>query len=273
MDIVRTGPRILLLLITAVYVVLIVLAIFSEHLIFQPHAPSYGLDGLALAGRGTVQTFTIPCRGGSLAAAYLPNPGAHYTLLYNHGNGEDMGDDMPILEDYRRAGFAVLAYDYNGYGRSAGRASETAVYRNAEAAYDFLTGKLQVSPERVISFGQSLGAAAAIHLASSRPVAGLIAQAPFLSAFRLVTQVPIVPWDKFNNARVIRSVHCPVLIAHGRNDEVIPFWHGERIYQLANQPKAHIWLDGAGHNDVMLVANRPFLAAIQNFAAQLPAGK
>jgi fermentation-respiration switch protein FrsA (DUF1100 family) len=123
----------------------------------------------------------------------------------------------------------------------------------------------------VISFGQSLGAAA-IHLASVRPVAGLIAQAPFLSAFRVVTRVQVVPWDKFDNARVIRSVHCPVLIAHGRRDEVIPFWQGERIYQLANQPKEPIWLDGAGHNDVMLVASRPFLAAIRNFAARLPAG-
>ena len=66
-------------------------------------------------------------------------------------------------------------------------------------------------------------------------------------------------------------MHCPVLIAQGRRDEVIPFWHGERIYALANQPKEHIWLDGAGHNDVMLVASQPFLAAIRNFASRLPA--
>jgi abhydrolase domain-containing protein 17 len=271
MKFLRTGVRIMLTFLVGVYVLLIALAIFSDRLIFQPHPAGYDLETLARAAPG-VQTFRIPCEFGGIAAAYLPNSGARYTLLYSHGNGEDMGDDLPILEEYRRAGFAVFAYDYNGYGASEGRPSEAAVYRDVEAAFDFLTGTMEVPPERVIAFGHSLGAAAAIHLAASRPVAGLIAQAPFLSAFRVLTRVQIVPWDKFNNARTIGRVHCPVLVAQGRNDEVIPFWHGERIYGLANQPKEHIWLDGAGHNDVMLVASRPFLAAIQNFAAGLQRG-
>jgi abhydrolase domain-containing protein 17 len=269
MILLRAAVRVLMIVIAAVYSVIVILAVFSDHLIFQPHAPSYGPDGLTLEAQGAVQTFTVPCEGGNLAAAFLPSPGAYYTLLYSHGNGEDMGDVLPMLEDYRRAGFAVFAYDYNGYGQSAGRASEAAVYRNAEAAYDFLTGPLHVPADRVMAFGHSLGAAASIHLASRRPVAGLIVLAPFLSAFRLVTQVQIVPWDKFDNARVIRSVRCPVLVAHGRRDEVIPFGHGARIYELANQPKEYVWLDGARHNDVMQVANRPFLAAIQSFAAQV----
>jgi fermentation-respiration switch protein FrsA (DUF1100 family) len=67
-------------------------------------------------------------------------------------------------------------------------------------------------------------------------------------------------------------VHCPVLVAHGRRDEVIPFWHGERIYELANKPKQKVWLDGAGHNDVMLVASQKFVTAIQSFAGQLQPG-
>ncbi len=269
MNVLRTGVRILVMVIAVSYALLVGLAFFSDHLIFQPHRPSYEMNALVLPGSGEVQNFTFPCKSGMLAAAYLPNPEARYTLLYSHGNGEDMGDDLAILDAYRRAGFAVFAYDYNGYGQSAGRPSEAAVYGNVEAAYDFLTGTLHVPAESVISFGHSLGAAAAIHLAASRPVAGLVAQAPFLSAFRVITGVPIVPWDKFNNARAIRRVHCPVLIAHGRRDEVIPFWQGERIYELASQPKQHIWLEQAGHNNVMRVSSRPFLAAIQNFAQHL----
>jgi fermentation-respiration switch protein FrsA (DUF1100 family) len=269
MKILRTGVRTLLTFLAAFYLLLLMLAIFSDHLIFQAHASSYRLETLAHRVHGEVQTYTIHTESGPLAAAYLPNPEARYTLLYSHGNGEDLGDDLPVLEEYRHAGFAVFAYDYNGYGQSAGRASESAVYRDSEAAFDFLTGTLHVPPSQVIAFGHSLGAAAAIHLAASRPVAGLIAQAPFLSAFRVITRVQIVPWDKFNNARTIQTVHCPVLIAHGRRDGVIPFWHGERIYALANQPKQNLWLDHAGHNDVMLVASEPFIAAIQSFAARL----
>jgi fermentation-respiration switch protein FrsA (DUF1100 family) len=219
-----------------------------------------------------VKSFRVPCQDGALAAVYLPNTEAQFTLLYSHGNGEDIGDDLPMLEEFRNAGFAVFAYDYNGYGQSEGRPSEAALYRSVDAAFDFLTGTLHVKPERVIAFGHSLGAAAAIHLAANRPIAGLVAESPFISAFRVLTRYPIVPWDKFNNARMIRKVHCPVLIAHGRRDEVISFWHGERLYQLANPPKWQVWLDGAGHNDVMVVASREFLDAVRNFAGRLLQG-
>ena len=268
---VRTGIRIMLTFLVVVYVLIVVLALFSDRLIFLPHRAGYDLDSLAAISHGAVQGHRIPCQGGALAAIYLPTPQARFTLLYSHGNGEDIGDDLPVLEEFRRAGFAVFAYDYNGYGQSEGRPSEAAVYRNVEAAFDYLTGTLHVPPENIIAFGHSLGAAAAIHLAANHPVAGLIAQAPFLSAFRVLTRVQLLPWDKFNNARAIRRVHCPVLIAQGRRDEVIPVWQGERIFRLANPPKWQVWLDGAGHNDVMLVASREFIAGIQSFAQQLQA--
>ena len=116
---------------------LVGLAIVSDRLIFQPHPAGYDLETLAeRRGRSgifcRVPAAKLPrpaCKPsaylaspGAIAAAYLPNPEARYTLLYSHGNGEDMGDDLPILEEYRRAGFAVFAYDYNGYGASTGRA-------------------------------------------------------------------------------------------------------------------------------------------------------
>jgi hypothetical protein len=269
MKLLRTGVCILLTLLATLYFLMLMLAVFSDHFIFQPHAPRYRVESLSLYAHGPVETFTIPTANGPIVAAWLPNPDARFTLLYSHGNGEDLGDDIAMLAEYRRAGFAVFTYDYNGYGHSAGRPSESAVFADSEAAFDFLSSTLHVPPSRIISFGHSLGAAAAIHLAASRPVAGLIAQAPFLSAFRVITQIQIAPWDKFNNARTIQKVHCPVLIAHGRRDMVIPFWHGERIYRLANQPKEHFWLDNAGHNDVMLVSAPQWVAAIQAFAARL----
>jgi hypothetical protein len=251
------------------YVLLVLLAIFSDHLIFQPHPAAYRLATLALEAGGPVETYRIPTAYGAIAAAWLPNPQARYTLLYSHGNGEDLGDDIAILAEYRRAGFAVFAYDYNGYGLSQGRPTEAAVYGDVEAAYGFLTTQLHVPPAQVISFGHSLGAAAAIHLAAHRPVAGLIAHAPFVSAFRLVTQVQIVPWDKFNNASEIQRVHCPVLVIHGRRDEVIAFRQGERIFRLANEPKRFLRMEEAHHNDTMILESGVFLRGIREFAAGL----
>jgi fermentation-respiration switch protein FrsA (DUF1100 family) len=249
---------------------LILLAFSCDKLIFQPHACGYQLDKLHAE---EIHAFRIPAGDSKIAAIYLPNPNARYTLLYSHGNGEDIGDDLPFLEEFRRAGFAVLAYDYEGYGASEGRPSEKAVYRDVEAAYDYLVNVLRVPPQLVIAHGHSLGAAAAIHLASVRPVVGLIADAPFLSAFRVITRAQILPWDEFNNARTIRKVHCPVLVIQGRNDEVIPFWHGERIYELANQPKQKLWIEGAGHNDAMAIAPGKYVAAMQEFARGLENGQ
>jgi hypothetical protein len=204
-----------------------------------------------------------------ISAVFLPNPEAKYTLLFSHGNAEDIGNDLPMLELYRQAGFSVFAYDYRGYGTSTGHPSEKGVHEDAIAAYNYLTAQLHVKPERVIAMGRSVGCAPAIYVAAHRKVAGLMAEAPFTTAFRVFTHIPLLPWDKFNNMREIRNVHAPVLIIHGRNDQVIPFWHGERVFSNANNPKQFVPVEGAGHNDVLMVTGRKYLEEMTRFASSL----
>jgi hypothetical protein len=117
--------------------------------------------------------------------------------------------------------------------------------------------------------GRSVGCAPAIHLAANNKVAGLIAEAPFMTAFRVLTHYSLLPWDKFNNLREIKKVRVPVLIIHGRHDQVVPFWHGERVFQAANQPKQFIAIDSAGHNDILFVAGKRYFDALQHFTAEL----
>jgi abhydrolase domain-containing protein 17 len=261
--------RILLILVGVGYLSLIVLAMFADRLIFLPHPSSYRDSDFTVTRMTDIQHVKIPSGNATISAVYLANPSATYTVIYSHGNGEDIGDDLPILESLRDAGFAVFAYDYRGYGTSTGSPSEQGVYEDAHAAYEYVTQTLHVPASHVIAFGHSLGAAAAIELAASRPVAGLIADAPFLSAFRVLTRVQILPWDKFNNAARIRQVKCPVLVIQGKADGVIPWWHGQRIYELANQPKRFLWIDGAGHNDALVVAERQYLQAVSEFATSI----
>jgi abhydrolase domain-containing protein 17 len=104
---------------------------FSEHLIFQPQPTTYQdtPEILKLETPDRIQ----------LSALYLPNPKATYTLLYSHGNAEDLGDIRPILEDLRKAGFSVFAYDFRGYGTSQGAPSEQKSYLDIETAYSYLT--------------------------------------------------------------------------------------------------------------------------------------
>jgi fermentation-respiration switch protein FrsA (DUF1100 family) len=270
MKILKRLLRLAILFVVVAYLGLMVLALKSDSMIFLPHPSSYRLPELATSGARDVRPLSFASGKASIAAVYLPNPSARYTLLFSHGNAEDIGDDLALLDDLRHDGFAVLAYDYRGYGSSDGVSSEKSVYQDVESAYEFVTGTLHVPPGQIIGFGRSLGCAAAIHLAVARPVAGLIIQSPFLSAFRVLTRVRMLPWDKFDNATQIRRVHCPVLVIHGRADNVVPWWHGERIYKLANEPKQFLWVDHAGHNDVEMVASQRYFAVLRAFSASFP---
>lgn len=264
--------RVLLIVLGAMYLAIVVLALTSDRIIFQPQSSTYTIDSLG----AELSKFSPPAQmlqltsgAQTITAIYLPNPNARFTLLFSHGNAEDIGADMFFLQSFYRAGFSVMGYDYRGYGTSTGKPSEQGIYEDGFTAYDYLTQKLHVPPNEVISMGRSLGSAVAIHLAARRQVAGLVVEAPFLSAFRVLTRVQVLPWDKFNNARDIRKVHVPVLIIHGRNDRVVLFWHGERLFKLANQPKTFLPIDGAGHNDIVLLAGHKYVRELQQFAATL----
>jgi fermentation-respiration switch protein FrsA (DUF1100 family) len=235
---------------------------FADRMIFLPPVTEY---------RDTSGTVKLKSRDGvEISAVYLPNPYGSHTILFSHGNAEDLGTLARELESMRTLGFAVFAYDYHGYGTSGGKATEQKSYEDIDAAYDYLTQILKVPPERIIAHGRSLGGAVAIDLASRKPLGGLIVESSFVSAFRVVTGYPVFPFDKFRNSGKIRNVHCPVLIIHGRQDEVIPFWHGERLFALANEPKMKLWVD-SGHNNLKPVAGHQYARTMLEFVDLLKA--
>lgn len=234
---------------------------FSGRAIFLPHPSSYRDTPEIIKLRST--------RGNLISALYLPNPSAKFTLLVSHGNAEDLGDDRDWLEDLRRAGFSVFAYDYQGYGTSQGRPSEKGAYDDEMAAFEYLTGNLKTPLDHIIILGRSVGSGPAVHLAARTAVAGVILQSPFVSAFRVVTRIPLLPFDRFPNYKEIRRVRVPVLIIHGEQDSVIAIWHGRRLYELAAQPKQFFAVPNADHNDLDMVAGASYSRAIQSFAASL----
>lgn len=252
--------RLMILLLCALYIGLFLVGFFlADSMIFLPHASSY---------KDSPEILKITTAGGKkISAVYLPNPAAKFTLLVSHGNAEDLGDDRYWLDDLRHAGFSVFAYDYEGYGTSEGKPGEKAAYEDATAAYEFLAVDLKTAPDRIIIFGRSVGTGPAAYVAAKRPSAGVILQSPFVSALRVLTRIPLLPFDKFPNYKYIRHIHSPVLIMHSRADSVIPFWHGQRIFDLANQPKHFFWATNAGHN--YLDSAKGYIEAIQSFAATL----
>lgn len=229
---------------------------FSNHLMFYPRPASYHDSGKVIKLKTK--------QGDAIAAVYLSNPKAKYTILISHGNGEDMGDIFPFLEELYSLGVSVFAYDYQGYGLSTGKPSEQKTYAAINAAYGYLTETLKIPPHSIILFGNSIGAAVSVDLASRKPVGALILQSPFVTAFRVLTQIPIWPFDRYNNLKKIKNIHCPILVIHGRKDYVVPFWQGKKIYDSANRPKQYLWIGGVGHNDIPWNSDM-YENAIKNF--------
>ncbi len=207
---------------------------------------------------------------------YLPSsangPAPAKVILTFHGNAVNLGClGQGELEFLSRAGPSVLAVEYRGYGRSEGSPDEAGVYRDAEAAWRYLTEERHFAPRDVIIHGQSLGGAVAIWLASQHECGGLIVESSFTSArdmARLVLRLPLMEYvvkTRFESERTIAAVKCPVLIVHGRNDGTIPFAMGERLYAAAPQPKMFYPVADADHNDVFIAGGPPYLTTFRTF--------
>ncbi len=238
---------------------------FADGKIFLPQPSSYRdtsdiiklttPDLLAAALRYRIQ----------LSAVYLKNPASPYTIIYSHGNAEDLGDIRSVLQQLQHIGFSVFAYDYRGYGTSQGTASESNAYQDIETVYNYLTQHLRIPTKQIIAYGRSVGGGSAVNLAAKKNLAGLIMESSFTSAFRVVLPIPIFPFDKFPNIDKIKKVNCPVLVIHGKADETIPFSHGEKLFAAANKPKLSLWVDEADHNDLMWVAGAHYAETLRKF--------
>ncbi len=246
-----------------VYLGLLLIAYFSaDKLIFQPPFSSYGDDQKIIK--------LTTSNGAKISAKFYPNPNATHTILFSHGNAEDIGYADSFSGEFVKRGFAVLVYDYRGYGTSEGAPSEENVYRDIDAAYEYLTAELKIPPEKIIAHGRSLGGAVAVDLAARKKVGALVVESSFVSAFRFLTKYRLAPFDKFQNIAKIKNINCPVLFIHGRKDELIPIWHSEKLFAEAREPKFSYWIDEAGHNNVYLVGGKAYLERIRDFADNLP---
>jgi len=211
-----------------------------------------------------------------LNAWYLPSPGSRKALLWFHGNAENIGYGLGQAVFYSRLGVNVLAVDYRGYGRSEGSPEEAGVYRDADAAYNYLVQVRHIQPGNIIVFGHSLGGAVAIDLASRRECGGLIVQSSFTSIrdmARRAFRVPFfeyIPKSQFNSLAKIQRVRAAILIVHGTRDETVPFSMGQRLFAAAPEPKLFFPIKGAGHNDVIVIGGEALLRRWQSFLSLHP---
>lgn len=196
------------------------------------------------------------------------------TIIFFHGNGGNLSYLGWFGEMWAARGYDVLLFDYRGYGRSGGAvAGERELYADADAAYDYAVKARGVAPERVVLYGQSLGTTAATDLAARRPCAALILESGLSSAADMAALImPGLPGfvhrlarNRFESARKLERVRCPVLVAHGERDETIPVEQGRKLYAAAREPKELIVLPAAGHNDMASAGGEEYLNRLDAF--------
>lgn len=209
----------------------------------------------------------IGTNGVKIAAVVRGPEHGKKAILRCHGNAEDMVQTLWAVGELCGDGYTVASVDYPGYGLSDGSPNEKGCYRNVHRLYDWLVEKRGFKPEDIIVDGFSIGTGPAVELAATKSVGGLILEAPFLSAPRVVTKVRILPVDPFPNLKRIGDVKCPVLFFHGTSDRVIPYEHGRALFEIARKPKRFISVEGGDHNDFPAVMGvDEYLQEIRNFA-------
>ena len=197
------------------------------------------------------------------------------TLLWCHGNAGNISHRLQnMLELYQR-GISVFIFDYRGYGKSSGSPSEEGLYKDALAAYEFLTTQKNIPPNRLILFGRSLGTSIAGEVVRQHSAAGLILEGAFPSiqamADHLYFGLP-ARWlvdSEFNLEDKLKHISLPLLVIHGQRDTVVPMKFGKQVFDSAHQPKQWYAVEGAGHNDVPFVGGNAYYQQILTFISKV----
>ena len=207
------------------------------------------------------------------------------TVLLFHGNAGNISHRLEYLSMLHRLGYSRFIFDYRGYGRSSGSPSEQGTYRDAEAAWRYLTVTRKIEPRRIALLGESLGGAVAAWLASRQQPGALVLASVFTSVPDMGAEVyPFLPvrllsrFD-YNTRAYLKNVETPVLIAHSREDEIIPYRHGRALFEAAREPKTFLEMRG-GHNDSFLFSQETWARELGAFldryvgnpAVPVPAG-
>jgi uncharacterized protein len=218
-------------------------------------------DGLWLGG------WFVPAEGREAPRA---------AVLVCNGNGGNRSLRAPLAVALARMGLHVLVFDYRGYGGNPGQPTEAGLAADARAALDYLVGRPEVDPARVVYFGESLGAAVALRLATERPPAALVLRSPFASLAEVgQLHYPLVPVslllrDRYDSAALAGRLAAPLLVVAGGRDRIVPASHSRRLFAAAPQPKRLVVVDGADHNDHDLLAGPRLLAEVRGFLAGVP---
>ena len=222
--------------------------------------------------------------GNKIAAIYYKQNNAKYTILYSHGNAEDMSQISEYLKDLsERLNVNIILYDYSGYGLSDGLPSEHTFYQNIESVYNHLIYKFDINSNDIILYGVSIGSGPTTYLASkyNKEIGGVILQSAFTSIATIFIPESMIQFlkqitfrttdiDMFRNIEYIENIiDSPTLIIHGTHDYLIPIWNGQYLYkrlkEINDNNVSYFWVEYCGHNDIEWYEGKALREKIKEF--------
>lgn len=264
-------PRIFLHSLTITLGLILVLASCSSTFIYYPEKKIRGTPAdLNLA----YESVYIEAKDKVMVSGWwVPVTGARGVVLFFYGNGGNVSYYLDILPVFNELGLTTLMIDYRGYGLSEGHPSEEGTYNDAEAAWDFIIHEKKIPPNRIIVMGRSLGGAIAAWLASRTNPGLVILESSFLSFAKVAKD--LYPWapakllfgNIYNTEAAIGIIRSPVLIIHSQGDEIVPFNHGIKLFELAREPKEFLKISGS-HNSGFHESLNVYTSGIDRFISK-----
>lgn len=209
---------------------------------------------------------------------FIPARNAEVTVFYCHGNAGNISHRLHKVKFFHEMGVNFFIFDYRGYGKSSGRPAEKGLYKDAHAAYDYLAARSDVDKNKIVLYGKSLGGAVAADVCLHRNAHALILEGSLASVTLRAQQLyPFLPMkllitQKYDTAAKLKNLRIPKLIAHGRQDEVIGFRHGEILCAAAAEPAQFLAFEG-GHNDDVYVTSSAFEDVLRKFLNNIKSTK
>ena len=249
--------------------VLIVLFIFQRNLMYNPNENNYFGDKLEVE----IEKVKITTSDNLNLLGWLHNKDLKKfkTIVFFHGNAGKLDNRIYKLNYFKNMDVNFLIIAWRGFSGNKGKPSEKGLYEDGKSTIDFLKN-LGVTEKNIIIYGESLGTGIATEIAQNDKFAGLILETPFTSMIEAAKNFyPYIPVglllkDKYKNDKKIKNINIPLLVMHGEADQIVPFWMGKKIYEIANQPKYSYFTK---YDDHMMEFDENLVLALNAFIKSL----
>ena len=249
--------------------VLVLLFIFQRNLMYHPDENNYFGDKLEV----NIEKVKIKTSDNIDLLGWFHKKDLKRlkTIVYFHGNAGKLENRIHKLNHFKDMDVNFLIIAWRGFSGNEGKPSEEGLYIDGNSAIMWLKN-LGLSEEDIIIYGESLGTGIATEIAQNNNFAGLILETPFTSMIEAAKNfypyipVSLILKDKYKNNLKIKNVNIPVLVMHGETDQIVPFWMGEKIYEIANQPKYSYFTK---YDDHMMEYDEKLLSALKTFIKSL----